>query len=224
MQKLKMTTIRASLEEAGFTFLGGFEIQKDDAIAMPGARYGVLAGNAGPEMFERFSRECDPLNDALDDWCRKVLGRVAGRLGAKVFFPFDKPHLPFQDFARRAGAGYCSPLGLNIHPVYGLWHAYRGLLVFTRQPEGLQPLPVQENPCSSCKTGEGLPCLEACPVGAFDGKTCDVNKCRTYLLKVRAKSCLNEGCKARLACPAGAQYRYSKAQMQFHMAAFAVSG
>ena len=40
------------------------------------------------------------------------------------------PPWPFLTWARRGGAGHVSPLGLNIHPTYGLWHAYRAALLF----------------------------------------------------------------------------------------------
>src|SRR5271166_4757675 len=73
------------------------------------------------------------------------------------------PHFPFQQWVRRAEPVHPSPLGLLIHPIYGLWHSYRGALAF---PEALDvpALEVAPSPCDSCAE---KPCLGACPVGAF---------------------------------------------------------
>ena len=41
-----------------------------------------------------------------------------------------RPWLPFQQWARKAEPVHVSPLGVLIHPDYGLWHSYRGALCF----------------------------------------------------------------------------------------------
>ena len=41
-----------------------------------------------------------------------------------ALFPFGgPPHFPFQQWARRAEPVHPSPIGLLIHPIYGLWHS-----------------------------------------------------------------------------------------------------
>ena len=90
-------------------------------------RFVILIGNAGPDMFARFMRSGV---NALDEWTRAVLEPLAVDLDAKAVFPFDVTHLPFLSWARSGRAGHVSPLGLNIHPTYGLWHAYRAALLF----------------------------------------------------------------------------------------------
>ena len=60
-----------------------------------------------------------------------VVGDLARDLDARAVYPFDMdPPWPFLTWARAANAGHISPLGLNIHPAYGLWHAYRAALLF----------------------------------------------------------------------------------------------
>ena len=44
-----------------------------------------------------------------------------------ALFPFScPPFLPFLRWAERAEVVFPSPSGPLIHPVYGLWHTYRG--------------------------------------------------------------------------------------------------
>jgi hypothetical protein len=176
-------------------------------------RFVILIGNAGPEMFGRFTREG---KTTLDDWTREVVEPLARDLEAEAVFPFGTPALPFLSWARRGGAGHVSPLGLNIHSTYGLWHAYRAALLFTVEFD-LPRLSAGAHPCETCVE---KPCLSACPVSAFDGKTYDVAQCGNHLWSGHGKDCMSGGCLARRACPVGRGFQYSPGQMQFHMKAF----
>ncbi len=203
----------------GFVPLGWFQPKVGDGVPHGGkngaARFVILIGNAGPHMFARFARERVPGTDTLDDWCRAVLDPLAETLGGQAFYPFDTPALPFLTWARRAGAAHLSPLGLNVHPDYGLWHAYRAAFVF---PVAFDfPAQRSSNPCESC---EDKPCLAACPVGAFDGHAYAVETCTDHIASPRGRDCMMGGCLARRACPVGRRYAYEPPQAQFHMRAF----
>jgi hypothetical protein len=205
--------------DAGFVPLGWFSPGDDDGVpqnegASPAAV--LLIGNAGPAMFTRFAGERDPLEDSLDDWTRAVVDTLAERCQASALYPFDKPPLPFLTWARRAQCGHVSPLGLNIHPIYGLWHAFRAALLFDRDP-GLPAIAAGPSPCDSCI---GRPCLTACPVGAFSPDGYDVAACAGHLMAPAGGECMDGGCLARRACPVGTAYRYAPDQMRFHMVAF----
>jgi len=119
-------------------------------------------------------------------------------------------------WARRAGAGHVSPLGLNIHPTYGLWHAFRAALLF---PVAFD-LPMQSAGPHPCETCADKPCLTACPVNAFNGSSYDVAACASHLETAAGENCMSGGCLARRACPVGQAFAYEPAQMQFHMKAF----
>jgi epoxyqueuosine reductase QueG len=119
-------------------------------------------------------------------------------------------------WARRTRAGHVSPLGLNIHADYGLWHAYRAALVFPVEFD-IPPPRLGAHPCESCAD---RPCLSACPVSAFDGSHYDVQACGQHLHQPAGEACMSGGCLARRACPVGARFAYEPAQMQFHMRAF----
>jgi hypothetical protein len=208
------------IEAEGFTPLGWFDPEPADGVPpLPGgapAATAVLVGNAGPAMFTRFAAERDPTRDRLDDWCRDVLGRLAVRIDAAVHFPFDAPPLPFPTWARRARAGHASPLGLNIHPRYGLWHAYRAALTFSKH----LALPGPELGPHPCQTCAERPCLAACPVAAFTNPGYDVAACATHIGAPDGDECMTAGCLARRACPVGSAYAYDLRQAGFHMTAF----
>ena len=192
----------------GFTPFGWFAPPDRGAT-----KFIILIGNAGPAMFRRFWREVRP-PASMDEWTQRVVDPLAADLGAKAVYPFDQPYQPFQQWARLAGGMHQSPLGLNIHNTYGLWHAYRAALLF---PVAFD-LPQQSagaHPCESCAE---KPCLLTCPVSAFDGRDYDVAACATHLHS--QNNCMEGGCLARLACPIGAAYAYEKPHMQFHMKAF----
>jgi len=198
--------VLARILREGFVPLGWFGPQD-----MGEAKFVLLIGNAGPTMFRRFAREGGGM---LDEWTRKMVDQMARDLGAKAVYPFDQPFLPFQQWARAAGAGHVSPLGLNIHSTYGLWHAYRAALLFPVAFD-LPPRSASQHPCETCAD---RPCLSVCPVSAFDGRKYDVAACVSHLNQ--KNDCMDGGCKARLACPIGKAYTYELPQTQFHMRAF----
>ncbi len=211
MEHPVLTTIR----RAGFTAFGWFATEASDRLPVE-ARFVILIGNAGPGMFRRFARERDPAGDGMDDWTRGVVGDLARDLDAQAMFPFDAPPRPFLTWARRAGAGHISPLGLNIHATYGLWHAYRAALLFPVVFD-LPPMSAGGHPCESCVE---RPCLSTCPAGAFNGSTYDVAACAAHISQPEGNACMVGGCLARRACPVGRGFAYEQAQAQFHMRAF----
>ncbi len=218
---MDVSQLTAELEQRGLTMRGAFHPAPDDGVPDVGdgrpAQTLVLVGNAGPGMWARFIRERDPGAHLLDDWSRDVLEQLAGCLGARALFPFARPYLPFQRWAQRAEAVFCSPLGILMHPEYGLWHGYRGALALA---DPLQlPRPVQGvSPCATCAD---KPCLSACPVDAFDASAgYDVPACTAHIASDAGSTCLETGCLARHACPIGRDYRYAPDQAKFHMAAF----
>jgi hypothetical protein len=188
------------------------------------ARSILLVGHAGGAIWPHFKAWCEAQEkippDPLDCWSREAIGTVAEMFGARAVFPFEKPYWPFQQWAQRAEGLKASPLGMLIHPQYGLWHAWRGALVFDHEVAagGRDQL---AHPCDACAQ---KPCLAACPVGAFSESGYAVGACSSHLESGISPNCLNLGCRARDACPVGRQYRYGAEQIRFHMAAFAGSG
>lgn len=211
---------------AGLLARGGFHPAAGDG-APTGTATVILVGNAGPAMWRAFSEAMPPAERAgarhpLDDWTRRVVGAIAGALGATAVFPFDgPPYPPFQRWALKTGGVFPSPIGPLIHPEFGLWHAYRGALAFAEKL-ALPALPAAASPCDGCAA---KPCLSACPVGAFTVETApparyDVPQCVAHVTSAAGTDCLGGGCLARRACPVGRDYAYGPEQARFHMRKF----
>jgi hypothetical protein len=158
-----------------------------------------------------------PLSDPLDTWSKEVIGAAAIAFGGQAVFPSDQPYLPFQQWIIAATGMKPSPLGILIHPAYGLWHAYRGALIFDDVTPS-QPVEKLSHPCDTCAE---KPCLSACPVSAFSLEGYAVDRCREHIKSTGGEVCKEGGCLARRACPVGQAFEYKPEQKQFHMAAFA---
>lgn len=200
----------------GVTRLSTMEIE---TYALSGDRPGIaLVGNIGSSYWAAFSRSPEYLDGAphpLDRWSRRVAQKVADELSLLPLYPFEgPPYYPFQQWARRAESLEQSPVGVMMHPEYGLWHSYRFALLGVDVESA--PAPV-ESPCLACVD---KPCLVTCPVDAFDENGYAVERCATYLRQTPDSECHSLGCQARLACPVGPGLRYCPDQGAFHLRAF----
>jgi hypothetical protein len=175
----------------------------------------VLVGNAGPEMWRVFAPKRREEPNPLDGWTRRAVTAAAADLGASLaLFPFEgPPYHPFQRWALKADRVHPSPLGILIHPEFGLWHAYRAALCFEAEL-ALPTQPPAQAPCESCRD---RPCLSACPVSAFSASRYDVAACAGHVASPAGAPCRERGCLARHACPVGQSYAYAPAQAGFHM-------
>ncbi len=208
--------LTAALAAHGLLPRGAFHPGPDDG-APEGVGTILLVGHAGPGMWRAFASAGGAGEHALDNWSAAVLDDIARAAGATAHYPSDgPPYLPFQRWATKAEPVRSSPLGILIHPDYGLWHGYRGALAFA---EAL-PLPPRDDRASPCETCADRPCLSTCPVGAFGEGGYDVPVCAAHLRVQAGADCMALGCRARRACPAGRDYIYQAAQAAFHMTAF----
>ncbi|HVJ33915.1 MAG TPA: hypothetical protein VND94_12425 [Terriglobia bacterium] len=220
-----MSKIVEALRVQGLLLRGGFLLDPETDQALlgrfPDARQLLLVGNAGSAIWphlKRFLTANPAVPDPLDHWTSRVLGEIAGRFDAMALFPFGgAPWWPFQQWARRADTVSPSPLAILIHPTYGLWHAYRGVLLLRSAVALPPPPPPTTSPCDSCSD---KPCLHSCPVAAFSPAGYDVEGCARHVNSTAGLECQTRGCLARLACPVGQQYRYESEHAVFHMAAF----
>jgi len=122
--------------------------------------------------------------------------------------------VPVTAIANRAGWAHRSPLGLGIHPEFGLWMAYRGVVLIAA-PALPRRAASSASPCDSC---EDRPCISSCPVGAVGGPDgLAVVPC--FDERQRPGAPCGDGCRARLACPVGAAHRYGFEQLRHHTAA-----
>ncbi|MBB6464764.1 ferredoxin [Aminobacter lissarensis] len=217
--------ISAALAAHGLIQRGGFVLSNGD-VAPDGpsdkpARSVLLVGQTGAAPWSHFQRwrEAQPVNlqNPLDSWSREVIGAVAREFGARAVSPSDKPFLPFQQWAMRAEGLRPSPLGILIHPEYGLWHAYRGALLFEIElPFG--EVREQSHLCDLCI---GKPCLKSCPVDAYSEAGFAYEQCLGHVRGPSGGACRTRGCLDRNACPYGVAYRYPEDVQAFHMKSYA---
>jgi len=218
-----------AVEKTGLAVRGGFRpLGPEEEKEIPqgtgtGGKTVILVGNAGPAMWSAFAAAVPEIqrqeaDNPLDDWTRVVVDAVAAELQCRALYPFDGPdYLPFQRWALRAGNVFASPIGPLIHPKYGLWHAYRGALVFNGRLDLPEP-PGLPSPCVTC---QDKPCLAACPAGAFPAPgNYDVAACVGHLGSEAGEPCMSGGCLARRACPVGTEFTYPARHARFHMQRF----
>ncbi|OHV61153.1 hypothetical protein LCM4577_15835 [Mesorhizobium sp. LCM 4577] len=217
--------IAAALAANGLILRGGFSFG-DDETAPAGfsggpARSVLLIGQAGAAPWPHFQRwrerQARDIANPLDSWSREVIGAVAQEFGARAVSPSDRPYLPFQQWAMRAERLKPSPLGILMHPTYGLWHAYRGALLFE---DGIS-IPEPHASIHLCDTCVEKPCLKSCPVDAYSVQGFAHEACLGHVRGARGEPCRSGGCLDRNACPYGTDYRYPPEVQAFHMAAFA---
>lgn len=225
----------ALLEPQGLMRRGVVQFQPGEAAPAldegRNAQAVVLIGVTGGAMWPAFTawrdRQVDGGgSDPLDRWSEVVLDPIAADLGAHAFYPSRAPYQPFQSWAMQAEGLRASPLGLLIHPAFGLWHSFRGALAFAEwhadDVDASGSRSQGRHPCDDCAE---KPCLSACPAGAVMPDRFDVTGCRIHLATIAGQSgCTDGGCLARDACPIGVAYRYPQAQVRFHMQALTLPG
>ncbi|TIT80253.1 MAG: 4Fe-4S dicluster domain-containing protein [Mesorhizobium sp.] len=216
--------VAAALAAHGLILRGGFRFARDEAVpaGLSGAlaKSALLVGQAGAAPWPHFQRwlgqQAKGIANPLDTWSREVIGAVAEEFGARAVSPSDRPYLPFQQWAMRAEGLKRSPLGILMHPTFGLWHAYRGALLFEQEIF----LPEPEETIHLCDTCAEKPCVKSCPVDAYSEQSFAHDACLGHVRGARGGPCRTGGCLDRNACPYGTDYRYPPEVQAFHMAAF----
>ena len=108
---MKLISVKEAIAAYGLAYRGGHHTSATDFLAEDHIRTLVLIGLIGREHWPSFtasSEAADGMPDPLDRW----------------------PWAPFQRWAKQAEPVHPSPLGVLIHPDWGLWHSWRGALGF----------------------------------------------------------------------------------------------
>ncbi len=177
----------------------------------------AIVGNVGSAVWPFFdaARQISP-DLTLDRWTKDVVGDIARNFNIETVYPFEGPPFhPFIRWAQRTGTLFPSPIGLTIHPIFGLWLAFRAALLIDH-PLEVKPVPARrpaQHPCDDC---QDRPCLTTCPVGAFSGEGYDFRACLDQVA-TPVNDCRQHGCLARIACPIGQDFRYEGDHAAFHM-------
>ena len=205
--KPTIESVFQAVDRAGLAPRGAFRLGPDERVgALANVQTIALIGIVGRRGWEAFAASPEARDgggDPLDRFSRRVIDGLAEELGVIALYPFGgAPHWPFQRWAQRAEPVHPSPLGLMIHPRYGL---------------ALPEVVALPSPCDSCRE---KPCLAACPVGAFTGAGYDVPACAAHLGGPAGGDCMGGGCLARRACPVGSGHVPESEQAAFAMRAF----
>ncbi len=209
------------LAPCGLFVRGGFHPEAEDCVPplagghTPGTC--VLVGNAGDAMWRAFRERADrSVSHPLDRWLRPAIETAAAELGATALFPNEgPPFVPIDRWAMRAEPVFRSPIGILIHPDFGLWHVYRAVLLFGERLSLSEP----DQRASPCETCAKKPCVSVCPADAFTPERFDALSCAGHVKSAEGSNCRERGCLARRACPVGRDYLYPSDQQAFHTAA-----
>ena len=181
----------------------------------------VLAGMAGRDGWDAFAASpeaSDGLDHPLDRWSRRVIEALARELGAQGAVPLWRAALfavPAMGAARRTRPFLADrPSNSSRTTAFGTPTAARW--ASAKRSTFAEPA-AAPSPCESCS---GRWCLKTCPVGAFSRRGYDVAACAGHLKSAAGGDCMAVGCRARRACPVGAEHAYGPEQANFTMRAF----
>lgn len=174
----------------------------------------VLIGNGGGTFWEALRtaerHQPDPIDHFSSAAAHRFADQVLSGEDYRLLYPGDSP-LALQQLGTCAGWHAPSPLGLGINPQWGLWYAYRAVLL-TNEPLPEVRMPAPLSPCETCSEKH---CLSLCPARALsEAEAIDMKQCAGYRLSVES-GCADR-CLARLGCPVSRDQRYTLEQIQYH--------
>lgn len=218
---VETATVRDRLYQSGFRLYRFFSVADYNNIAPPGFRLpqhaqgftvGMLVANqralwscfidhlqkhperiAQPDPLDRYTEDCFAL--ALQGFTQKTIVRYAHQMETS---PIAMQHLAeVCGFARRSKSHLC------IHPKYGPWIGFRGVVLFEKS----YAVPAIDSSTTGCTSL----CAERC-ASAFEKAS--------LLLRERTHEEIGENwrewAKIRMLCAVGQEYKYSPAQLEYH--------
>ncbi|MDP2310754.1 MAG: hypothetical protein Q8P18_32350 [Pseudomonadota bacterium] len=192
--------------------------RRTDALS-PGARSILVFGNGGGALWDamladlrRDPRGLTEEQHPIDAFVARAVAAadpVLGNARRRWFWASAEAdlHIDFRLLAGMAGMGVQSRLGLLIHPAWGTWIGLRAAC-FVDAELPVSP-PASVDPCEGCPA----PCVSQCVGAAFVGGRWDVDACARFHRE--ADPC-ERSCASRLACPVGADRRYSQEHYGYH--------
>ncbi len=194
----------------------------------PEAESVVVIGNGGREFWGHFREYAaarpgylQQHDHPLDDYTVAVMSaRLTPLLDAtraqyRVIYPFQffsGLTVSFMHLAQAAGLSRPSILGVQLHPRYGPWIAWRAAVLIDR---ALPALPAPAQDCEPCSTCVERPCIAACPAQAVSAAHgWDLPACTQY--RLRAPTDCAERCHARYTCVYGREHRYPEDELAYH--------
>lgn len=188
----------------------------------------IVIGNGGGEFWKHFQKYAEarpdhlqqhdhPLDDYTVGVVRVRLTPLLDAVGAQhhLIYPFQffsGLTVSFMHLAQAARLSRPSILGVQIHPTYGPWIAWRAAVLIDHDLPALSAPAQDFDPCSTCVE---RPCIAACPaqtVSAAQGW--DLLACTQH--RLRAPTDCAERCHARYTCVYGREHRYPEDELAYH--------
>lgn len=176
----------------------------------------LLVGHGGQRLWDCLQASGIGGSDPIDDYTRQTLAAWFARelpgSDYRILYPGEAP-IGLQALGELAGWHHPTPFRVGIDTGWGSWFAYRAavlcttpFLPFFRVDRG--------SPCRGCADRHGRPCIAACPAGAMHGDDFDLDACLSWRMEGTGGHSCAATCRARLACPEGAEHRYPEAQLR----------
>ncbi len=180
-----------------------------------------MFANGGPQFWEAFctyrQQHTETIDHPMDNFARETVAIFLQEQNLNRQFQFIYPGpyvLNLQSLGRLIGWHHDTPLKIGLHPFYGLWFAYR-VVVLVNADWPTTPLADSES-ISPCQTCVSKACISRCLAGAVAEVKFNLDRCVDY--RVQENSSCMQRCVSREACPVAPEHRYSEEQIHFHYA------
>lgn len=183
------------------------------AAGLEGGRQLLLFGNGGRDFWTALGQFQASSAHPVDEFSQRVVQQFMAAALPDVRYRILYPGpsvVPLQQLGELAGWHHPSPMMVGINDVFGLWYAYRVLVMADSRLQPAAPV-AAPSPCGACVD---KPCVRACPAGALAQGTLELARCLDQRLAA-ASSC-RQTCLARTACPVASEHRYTDAQIHYH--------
>ncbi len=176
----------------------------------------LLWGHGGTSMWSQYQRDKTDTIDTIDRWSQHTIWEgFGGCLDDARYvwiYPRDDEHAPLSQLGEYVGWFTPSLLGQGSHEEFGLWAAYRAVMVVdVAFPVTQRTEQLSTTPCERCAE---KPCISVCPSQSVQPGGIHAELCMSYRME-EDSSCASR-CFSRYACPVGRRHQYTQAQSTYH--------
>ena len=157
---MNLTQARDSLKDSGFNIFLSAKISTLPQDLSPLSfchdqqnKTLCLLASGGKNLWEKLPHPLKVETNPIDSYTKSTMLKFAHDFldgeDIEILYPEAEPKFPLQKLGRALNLCHQSPIGLDIHSDYGLWFAFRG--VFITSKNLLMPtLKSKESPCDTC--------------------------------------------------------------------------
>lgn len=119
-----------------------------------------LIGSGGISLWENLPHPLDATTNPIDNFTQNKMQEFAKKTlndEIEILYPNEHFTMPLQKIGRAMNLCTQSPIGIDIHPHFGLWFAFRGVFLTSAKI----PIITMENKSSLCDSCSQKPCLHS---------------------------------------------------------------